>query len=58
VWNRNQKWLIVLKNEKNTLEKASVEMIIAPFADFIAKLVIMGVEGKPEAKINRLTDNN
>ena len=41
-----------------TLEKASVEMNIAPFADFIAKLVIMGIEGKPEATINRLTDNN
>ena len=40
------------------LEKASVEMNIAPFADFIAKLVIMGIEGKPEATINRLTDNN
>ncbi len=34
-----------------TLEKASAEMDIAPFAGFIAELVALGMKGKPAATL-------
>lgn len=38
------------------LEKASAEMNIDPFANFIAELVTLGVEGKPAARLKKTAE--